>query len=194
MHLSQFYRSLPRGVWGHRFTRSFIMRKKIYCVVTLFRQKKLRLLKSKTLLMGIHPMEKSLLRNPMEKSCLMTTFRTGRKKVTIANTHLVFLAANRSRYKQIHLITNHLTAYRHPLVVTGDFNIPSVFANNKLISYMKTIGFQTIAKRLSTYRLALWRYQLDYVFVKHCSLASLALDRIRLSDHYPVTAIIRLPN
>lgn len=192
-YLTIFYRSLPRD-WGHRFTESFIFRKKIFGIVTLFRRNKLRLLKTKTLLMGIHPMEKSLLKNPMEKSCLVTTFRTGRKTVTIANTHLVFLAANRSRYKQIRMITKHLTAYRHPLVITGDFNIPSVRSKNTLISYMKTLRYLTVAKRLSTYRLALWRYQLDYIFVKHCTLTSLTLERVRFSDHYPMTAAIRLSN
>jgi endonuclease/exonuclease/phosphatase family metal-dependent hydrolase len=192
-YLAIFYRSLPR-VWGHRFTESFVYRKNTYGIVTLFRRKKLRVVKTKTLLMGIHPMEKSILRNPMEKSCLVTTFRVGTKMVTVANTHLVFLAANRSRYKQIQLIVDHLASCRHAAIITGDFNLHSVKANKKLISFMESFGFRTIAKRLSTYRLALWRYQLDYVFVKHCSLASLALDRIRLSDHYPVTAIIRLPN
>jgi endonuclease/exonuclease/phosphatase family metal-dependent hydrolase len=190
-HLTAFYRSLPRN-WGHRFTESFIFRKKIYGIVTLFRRKKLRLLKTKTLLMGVHPMEKSLLRNPMEKSCLLTTFRTGTKTITIANTHLVFLAANRSRYKQIRMITDHLAAYRHPLVVTGDFNIPSVRANKKLISYMDTFGFHTTLKRISTYRIAIVKYQLDYFFTKRCIINSLTAERIHFSDHYPITAVIRL--
>jgi endonuclease/exonuclease/phosphatase family metal-dependent hydrolase len=189
--LASFYRSLPRD-WGHRFTQSFIYRKKIFLIVTLFRKGKLRLLKATTLLLGIHPMEKSLLKNPMEKSCLVTTFRVGRKTITVANTHLVFLAANRSRYKQIRMITNHLVPHRHPLVITGDFNIPSVRAKNTLIRRMEKFGFRTIVKRLSTYRLAIWRYQLDYVFVKHCLLIALTTERIRFSDHYPIAAEVRL--
>ncbi len=191
VYLTTFYRSLSRD-WGHRFTDSFIFRKKIFGIVTLFRKKKLRLMHSKTLLMGVHPMEKSLLKNPMEKSCLLTTFRVGRKTITVANTHLVFLAANRSRYKQLRLITDHLATHNHGLIITGDFNIPRIRAKDTLIRRMKKIGFQTTATRLSTYRMALWRYQLDYVFVKRCTLSSLSLERTRFSDHYPVTASIGL--
>lgn len=193
-HLTQFYRSLPRGIWGHRFTKSFIYRKKIYVIVTLFRRKKLRLLKTKTLLMGIHPMEKSLLKNPMEKSCLLTTFRTGTKTITIANTHLVFLAANRSRYKQIQLITDHLSSYRHSSVITGDFNIHSMRINKKLIEFMSVYDYETSLKRLATHRIGIVKHQLDYVFVKRCSLISLTAERLRFSDHYPVIAGIRLPH
>lgn len=191
VHRTTFYRSLPRS-WGHRFTKSFMYRKKIYGIVTLFRRKKLRVVQTKTLLMGVHPMEKSLLRNPMEKSCLLTTFRSGRKTITVANTHLVFLAANRSRYKQIRMIADHLVPYHHSLIITGDFNIASVRSKNALISYMGKFGFRTIAKRLSTYRLALWKYQVDYVFVKRATLSSLTSQRVRFSDHYPITASIRL--
>jgi endonuclease/exonuclease/phosphatase family metal-dependent hydrolase len=192
VHINQFYRALPRGVWGHRFTKSFLLRKKTYGVVTLFSQKKLRILKTKTLLMGVNRMEKSLLGNPMQKSCLVTTFRTKTRTITIANTHLVFLAGNRSRYKQIRMITDHLSAYRHPLMLTGDFNIPSVRAKNKLISYMRTFGFQTITKRISTYRLGVVKYQLDYFFAKRCVITTLTTERIRFSDHYPFTAVVRL--
>jgi endonuclease/exonuclease/phosphatase family metal-dependent hydrolase len=92
------------------------------------------------------------------------------------------------------MITDHLAAHRHPLVVTGDFNIPSVLANKKLISYMDTFEFRTIIKRISTYRLAMVRYQLDYFFTKRCIINSLTAERIHFSDHYPITAVIRLPH
>lgn len=189
--LAHLYRSLPAG-WGHRFTESFIYRKKVFVLVTLFRRGKLRLLKSTTLLMGVHPMEKKWLKNPMEKSCLLTTFRTGRKTITVANTHLVFLAANRSRYKQIRMITDHVARHKHALLITGDFNIPSVRAKNTLIRYMKKFGFETIVKRLLTYRWVFWKYQLDYVFVKRATLSSLIPERVKFSDHYPVTAQVTL--
>jgi endonuclease/exonuclease/phosphatase family metal-dependent hydrolase len=191
VHRKTFYRSLPRR-WGHRYTQSFIFRKKTYAIVTLFRKKTLRMVKTKILLLGTHPMEKSLMRNPMEKSCLVTTFRSGAKTVTVVNTHLVFLAANRSRYKQIKMITDHLLSYRHPLIITGDFNIVSLRSKNTLMSYMKKLGFVSIAKRLSSYRLSILKYQLDYVFVQRCALASLAIEKVRFSDHYPVIAQVTL--
>lgn len=189
---ASLYRSLPRAVWGRRFTKSFILRKKTYGIVTLFRKKNLQLTKANILHMGSHPMERSLLRNPMQKSCLITTFRMGMRTVSIANTHLVFLAANRARYKQISMIADRLANHGHSLIITGDFNILSVRSNKKLLSYMKTFGFRTIEKRLQTYRLALLKYQLDYVFVKRCSLAALTAERVHFSDHYPITAAIRL--
>ena len=192
MHLTQFYRSLPRGVWGHRFTRSFILRKKTYTLVTLFRREKLRLVKTKTLLMGVHPMEKSILRNPMEKSCLVTTFRAGKKTCTVANTHLVWLAANRSRYKQIQLIINHLSSCRHASIITGDFNLHSIKTNKKLIEFMNTYRFKTLPTRLATHRFGFIKHQLDYVFASKCTLLKLEAPRVRFSDHYPVIANVRL--
>lgn len=192
MYLTQFYRSLPRGVWRHRFTPSFLFRKKAYGIVTLFRPKKLHVVKSKTLLMGIHPMEKSLLKNPLEKSCLMTTFRMKTKMVTVANTHLVFLAANRSRYRQIQLITNHLSSCRHATIITGDFNLHSIKTNKKLIEFMNTYRFKTLPTRLATHRFGFIKHQLDYVFTSKCTLLKLEAPRVRFSDHYPVIANVRL--
>ena len=189
--LTDFYKNLSRD-WGHRDTPSFVLRKKIYCLVMIYRKKSLRVLTSETLHMGVHPMEKKLLGNPMEKSCLFITFRYGTKTITIANTHLVFLAANRSRYKQIQMIVDHGSKHRHPFIITGDFNIPSVRAKNTLISHMKTLGFQTISKRLRTFRIAGWKWQLDYVFVKHCRLSSLTLEKLRFSDHYPLISEVHL--
>lgn len=142
--------------------------------------------------MGIHPMEKSLLRNPMEKSCLMTTFRVKTKMVTVANTHLVFLAVNRSRYKQIHLIANHLSSCRHAAIITGDFNLHSVRINKKLIAFMRMYGFHTSPKWIATHHFGFIKHQLDYVFVSKCTLLKLEAPRVRFSDHYPITADIRL--
>ena len=90
------------------------------------------------------------------------------------------------------MIIDHLLQYRHPLIITGDFNIISVRSKNKLMSYMKTYGFQTIVKRLLTYRWILWKYQLDYVFVKRATLSSLVPERVHFSDHYPVIAQVTL--
>ena len=142
--------------------------------------------------MGIHPMEKSLLRNPMEKSCLMTTFLVGTKMVTVANTHLVFLAANRSRYKQVHLIANNLSSCRHAAIITGDFNLHSVRINKKLIAFMRTYGFHTSPKRIATHHFGIIKHQLDYVFGAKCKILKLEAPRVRFSDHYPVIANVRL--
>jgi endonuclease/exonuclease/phosphatase family metal-dependent hydrolase len=192
VHINQFYRSLPRDVWGHRYTKSFIFRKKIYGIVTLFRQKKLRLVRTKTLLLGVHPMEKSFLGNPMEKRCLFTTFRIGTKTVTVANAHLVVMATNRSRYKQIHHIAHYLISSPYAAVIMGDFNIHNMRINKKLITFMKKYGFHTPLEKLTTHRLGIIKHQLDYVFVSKCKILKLEAPRVRISDHYPVIASIQL--
>jgi endonuclease/exonuclease/phosphatase family metal-dependent hydrolase len=178
--------------WGCQFTQTFLLFKKTYGLVTIYRKEKMHLEKTETFLMGVHPLEKSFLGNPLPKSCLFTTFRIGKKLCTVANTHLVFLAANRARYKQIRMIIDHGAKFHHPFIITGDFNIPSRYANNKLISYMKIFEFQTILKRLRSYRIAGFKWQLDYIFVKHCRLVSLELERVKFSDHYPVIATVAL--
>jgi endonuclease/exonuclease/phosphatase family metal-dependent hydrolase len=189
--LTHFYKALSAD-WGHRSTPSFIFKKKIFHLVMIYRKKSVHLVKSETLLMGIHPIEKRILKNPMEKSCLMVTFRIGRKTVTVANTHLVFLAANRARYKQVKLIAETLSTNNHASIITGDFNLHTIRPNKKLIKLMNTYDFHTSPKRLTTHRLYIMKHQLDYVFTSKCKLVGLETERIKFSDHYPIISTIAL--
>ncbi len=189
--LLDFYKALSPD-WGHRSAQSFIFKKKIFHLVIIYRKAAVRVIKNETLHMGVHPMEKRFLGNPMEKSCLLLTFRSGKKTFTIANTHLVFLAANRARYKQIRMIAETLFSNKHASIITGDFNLHAIRPNKKLIKLMKTYGFQTLPKRLATHRLGIMKHQLDYVFTSKCKLTGLEVERIKFSDHYPVIATVQL--
>ena len=188
--LADFYKELSLN-WGHRHAQSFILRKKTYCIVTLFRKKNIHLVQTKTLHMGVHPMEKRFLGNPMEKSCLITTLKTARKTLTVANAHLVFLAANGARYKQVRLIAQFVSKCNHASIIMGDFNLHSIQINKKLIALMKEYGFRTSPKRLATHRLII-KHQLDYVFGSQCKIVKLETPRVRFSDHYPVIAEVVL--
>jgi endonuclease/exonuclease/phosphatase family metal-dependent hydrolase len=190
IRLSEFLHAIPKGTYGHRFTQSFVRKKKTFGELTLFRQKKLRLLRARKLSLRIRPMEKEI--TSMARTCFLTTFSFGSKKITVANTHLPVLAVNRTRYKQIQLIADHLAACRHATVIAGDFNLHSIKMNKKLIAFMRGFGFHTTLKRLATHRVGIIKHQLDYVFGAHCKILNLEAPRVKFSDHYPVIAEVLL--
>ena len=188
---TDFYKQIS-GVWDHRYTNSFTSKKKIYGMLTLIRRDKITFIRSKILQMGSHPAERSVFKNTLERSCLITTLRVGQKTFTIANAHLVCLATNRARYKQIKMIISALSTTTHPTIITGDLNMHSIRPNKRLIARMNTSGFTTLVKRLVTHRLGIMRHQLDHVYGSGCTIVSLEAPRVPFSDHYPVIAEVRL--
>ena len=128
----------------------------------------------------------------MARTCFLTTFSYGSKKISVANTHLPYLAANRTRYKLIRLIIDRCASYRHAVIITGDFNLHSIRPNKKLIALMKTFDFHTSPKKLATHRIGVIKHQLDYMFASQCKIMKLEAPRVKLSDHYPLIATISL--
>lgn len=190
--LTEFLSAIPKRRYGHRFTQSFILRKKIYGELTLFRQKKFRLIYARKLSLSIRPREKRILRKSMARTCFLTTFSAGSKTITVANTHLPYLAANRTRYKQIHRIATHLVSLHQAAIITGDFNLHSMSINKKLIAFMGRYGFHTSPERLATHHVGVIKHQLDYVFGVKCRILKLEAPRVRFSDHYPIIATVQL--
>jgi endonuclease/exonuclease/phosphatase (EEP) superfamily protein YafD len=187
-----FIKAFSQASYGYRFAPFLQKRGITYGELTLFRKDKLTFLSSTTVSLGINRGERVMLRARIPRTSLLTIFRYKKQKIALVNIHLVNVAFNILRYKQITQIVNRLDHHAMPVVLLGDFNMPSVFGRKKLFSMMEENGFEFIRKRLSTFHLVGVKYQMDYIFWKGCKVTGLSVERVKFSDHYPVAFTVSL--
>lgn len=182
---------LGRTPYGWRFTPSLTFRKRVYGVLTLFRSDKLTLVSTSVINLGLHPVERSLLKSKVPRRALSTTFVYKKKLLRFVNAHFVSLAFNRTRYRQVEKVATTLVKKFIPSVLLGDFNISNILGKKKLVALLGHYGFTTSQGKVITFRLMGTRHQYDYVFVNGCTIEKMWSERTRLSDHYPVFSVIR---
>lgn len=184
---------LPKKKYSYAYSPSMHIFKKSYGLLTIFRADKLTVKKIVRINLGTNRTEKAILGTRIPRTGLLTLFSYRRKLFVLVNCHLVNIASNKLRYKQIQLILKALSAYHVPALIIGDFNIPSLIANKKLIVFMATQGFNMFEKHTATFRIVFIRFQMDYVFARKAVITSMTIDRkIRFSDHYPILTTVRL--
>ncbi len=185
-------RLLSRRQYGFRFAPSLVRRKQLFGVLTLYRKDRMKLVSTSILTLGMTKFERSILRHRTSRSCLITRFCYAGRTVIIVNVHFVAFALNTYKYLQIEKTARGLAKKNIPVIMLGDFNISSVMGKSKLLTIMKTYGFETEQKRLATHRIIGLRHQFDYVFARWCRLSSIRSGIIRLSDHFPIFAQCQL--
>lgn len=185
-------KSFPKDTYGYRFAPSLKRRRILYGELTIFRTDKMRLVSSSSFPLRTTRLDRYSMGGVPNRSCLVTTFRRNRKTFRIANIQLSCYASNRLRYAQL---TNIIHTFSHkiiPSVIIGDFNMSSLLGRRGLFRLMNKNSYKTVGKYIATHRLLIVKHQLDYVFSRNCSVRRITVDRIRFSDHYPVTAFIAL--
>jgi endonuclease/exonuclease/phosphatase (EEP) superfamily protein YafD len=113
------------------------------------------------------------------------------KEFVIVNPQLTSLSSNKLRYAQIRLMVETVKKITIPTFIIGDFNIPSIRAKNSLLKFMSAHGFSSYEKRLRTYRLGFIKYQLDYAFARNGKIEEVNVERVKFSDHYPISVVIQ---
>ena len=180
-------RALSMHKYGYRFAPSLGTKKnKVYGVLTLFRKEIIHPVSYRKVSHRVNILEKAWSKGGAARNSLITVFRRGRQKFVLVNIHLVCLAPNSHRYRQITTIIHALRRYSHPVVIIGDYNIPSITGRRKLIRLMKKGLYQTDRKKIATYRIAGIHTQNDYVFWRNCTVNPPRPVKVRYSDHYPV--------
>jgi endonuclease/exonuclease/phosphatase family metal-dependent hydrolase len=183
---------LGRLPYGYKFTASLKRRGKIYGQLTLYRKDRMTLRHTKIITLGINRLEKSIIKNTIPRSCLLTTFNIGKEILLVANIHLVALTINKYKYIQAEAVINALVRRVCPVVILGDFNLSSILGKKQLFYLMEKHAYTTDHARISTHRVGVFRHQFDYIFGKHCTVVYKKIKSIRLSDHLPIAATIRI--
>jgi endonuclease/exonuclease/phosphatase family metal-dependent hydrolase len=190
--IQTFLRAFSTATYGYRFAPFLLRRGKTYGELTVFRKSKLNLIRSTTVFLGINRGERVMLRARIPRTSLITVFKFKNKIITVVNIHLVNVAFNALRYKQITKIVDKLNLHITSSVLVGDFNLPSLFGRKKLFALMDKNGYSMQKKRLSTHHFVGIKHQMDYIFWKECSVLNLSVERVKFSDHYPVTFHVSL--
>ena len=146
----------------------------------------------------------------------ITTIKLGKKKISIVNTHLdVYDETGKLREKQINKILKEVKSYRHPVVVTGDFNTTRVKDYSKFYlkwilanqsSMLRPLPLESldkfdnaefnditdvVEKRIS---ITSWTgRRIDYMFVnKYINVYKAFTVSINYSDHLPLVGDIKI--
>lgn len=178
--------------YHYRFAPSLKIRKRVYGQLTLFRTDKVQFVTSAIITMGTNRIEKTVLRNTISRNSLLTILGKKRKRFTVVNTHLMCLASNAIRYRQIQHIIDSIPKKTRRSIIVGDFNVSSILGRKKLFALMKNNLYKTVENRMATHQLLMIRHQLDYIFAKEFTVRDINVDHVRFSDHYPITAVVRL--
>lgn len=190
--------TLNKPFFDYQFALGFTRGKNKYGQLTLFNKEKLKLEQAKVIELGESFWEKRLhfRSDNVQRSSLITIFSessisnaAGPKKFLIANTHLVCLALNSKRKRQLETIIDEVNIMEEsthiPKVLLGDFNYSSRFRQRKLLEFMGKHNFIN-AYTKDTHRLFLLKHQLDYVFYNKCKIEDVRVSKEKFSDHHVI--------
>lgn len=191
-HIADCMAALSKNIYRYRFAPSLRRRNTIYGELTIFRTDRMRLASFSSLSLHTNTLDRLSMGRSSRRSCLLTTFLVQRKKFIVTNVQLACLASNALRYKQLTHIIQALKTKSAPHIIVGDFNMSSFLGRKKLFLLMKNNFYKTLETYIATHRLMIVRHQLDYIFARKCVIRRVDVERVRFSDHYPVTALVRL--
>lgn len=172
------------------FSHAFTKKSNTFGQLTLFDPRKVRLKRSSIVNLGkTSLLEKKIFSNHGERSALVSHFSSGEGSFTLVNTHLTLMTSNKRRQVQLLTILDSIRQLYQDAkaqVVLGDFNYTSLYRRRHLFQLMKNYGFENAYKK-STHRILFLKHQVDYAFYNNCSIRNVAVEKVRFSDHYPIT-------
>jgi endonuclease/exonuclease/phosphatase family metal-dependent hydrolase len=183
---------LGRIPYGYSFAQAFTLRNKVYGELTLYRKDRWDSVRFQSVPLGINRLEKRVLKTTIPRTCLIATCRYKQIIIVVCNVHIVALATNRVKYEQVSRIMQTLNKKHTPVIFAGDFNISSLLGKRKLSKLMLESGYTSHTKRISTHRVGMIKHQFDYIFGNRCVVVKQYVDRVKLSDHFPLFADIEV--
>ncbi|HNQ31370.1 MAG TPA: endonuclease/exonuclease/phosphatase family protein [Candidatus Woesebacteria bacterium] len=183
--------------YQHVFSHGFSTKKGSFGQVTLYDTIRLKTHGSRVLTLGKNAIEDIVHGIKGERTALITKLKNGEGSLSLINTHLACLAGNGARRKQLKMILDELKHDKaHAAsgqVVVGDFNYTSLLRQRSLLSFMTDHHFINAYKK-STHRLFFVKHQLDYAFYRQCAIRNVMVERLKYSDHYPVSFEVHFPH
>lgn len=184
--------TLNKPFFDYQFALGFTRGRNKYGQLTLYNKEKIKLEGTKVVELGTSFWERRLHFRSVksERSSLITVFSEGSKKFLIANTHLICLALNNKRKRQLETIMDEIELMglpkNMPKILLGDFNYSSRFRQRKLLEFMEKHNFINAYKK-PTHRLFLVKQQIDYVFYNNCKIEDVQISKEQFSDHHMIT-------
>lgn len=199
--LKKFLHTSPFTNYSYEFACNFLFRSEKYSQLTLINAKKVQLLKSKKVDLGLQGIvERTFFKTGGNITGLITKLSFNGKDFLIVNLHLIWFALNRSRRKQIETIIHSLSISKDlnktPTIILGDFNYSSLTNTNGLERFMAKYHFYNSTKRLKTHKLLMFStkftHQIDYVFENKQLVENPKSLDVSYSDHYPIYFELKL--
>jgi endonuclease/exonuclease/phosphatase family metal-dependent hydrolase len=125
-----------------------------------------------------------------EKDSTASDISTGSKKIVTKLKKAFTIRAN-----QVDMLKHHMSGSPYPLIVCGDFNDPPNSYAYQVLSTRLKDSFIQAGKGLfgGTYAGSFPSFRIDYILTdKSFDIFNYQSLRVGLSDHYPVSAFIRL--
>lgn len=158
--------------------------------ITIYNKNKLEFVDKKTIKLGVDYLEKFYKKSPNKRTALLTRFKYNNNIFVLVNVHLSAISLNSKRLDQLSKVLRHLE--KVPTIVLGDFNYSSLWRRDGLIRFMQKFEFSVAGEKMITNRYKKRvSQQLDYVFYHKFFLQEIFVERIDLSDHYPVFVKMR---
>jgi endonuclease/exonuclease/phosphatase family metal-dependent hydrolase len=138
-------------------------------------------------LRGDHP-------EPIQRGALSGVFSTHGERFRVTNVHLDWHGGAGHRIKQRKYLAQHLklNAFTGGEIVCGDFNFLGPFSTTAAEHFRDQLG-QEFVNSISTFQFTTTFFQhLDHIFVKHLELDGAEVHKLPGSDHYPLSARLRI--
>jgi len=172
--------------YSSEFVASLSRRKKRFGQLTLFDSTKFKLIDKRIVNIGPSIAAKILYRNKLDRNILLTTLRLEDKVIILANVHLTPITWNKRKIQQVQKIVSLLDDA--PTILVGDFNYSSLMNLKRLTLLLESQGFIHDTPKFITYKKFIISHQLDYIFSKGCLVKDVKVEKIRYSDHLPISA------
>lgn len=176
--------------FAHIYAPGFRIRRGTFGELTLICKDSVSLISSQIVDLGERSFyENTLWRTIGSRTALVTVLQYKKKKIVIANTHLICFTSNKKRRNQITRLLKVLNPLvrndTSPIVILGDFNYTSLIRQKVLFEFMEKEQFENAFEK-PTHEHLFVRQQLDYVFYKNCAVKDIEIEKLHFSDHYPV--------
>ncbi len=172
--------------YNYEFVISLSRKKERFGQLTLFDNTKFKLLNKQVVNIGPSMAANIIYRNKLDRNILLTTLSIAGKIFILANIHLTPITWNKRKIQQVQKIISLLDDM--PTVLVGDFNYSSLMNLKRLTLILEKQGFIHDTPKFITYQKFIIRHQLDYIFSKRCKIEDVKVDKIRFSDHLPISA------
>jgi endonuclease/exonuclease/phosphatase family metal-dependent hydrolase len=173
------------------FAESFTKQGVAYGELTAYQPKSLSLDSHYALSLGSSKLENRITNNTGQRTALVTTFTYKKRKVAVANIHLICFGLNKKRRNQLQLILDTLSQPTQA-VILGDFNYPNHIAGSGLTKFMRANNFHSAGDNLHTHSLLGINQQVDYAFLRACEARDVRVEAINYSDHKPMFVTVKM--
>lgn len=130
-----------------------------------------------------------------QRGSLMGIFKFRNELIRVTNVHFDWRGGFNHRARQLRHLVQHIESqpFAGSEIICGDFNSIGFFSNSKQMKQVYKILGDAFTNSIPMFRSTTTHYQqLDHIFVKNLKIAQTQIHRMPGSDHFPVSAKLRV--